>query len=53
MASDIIQIKLPTDMNKLFDDLKEIRAKNFEPTTYLSIVCDAVKAYHKSKTKRS
>ena len=48
----LIQIQLPNEMAQLFDDLKEVRAKNFEPTSYISIVTDAVKALHKSKVKK-
>lgn len=50
--ADTIQIKLPTEMNRIFEDLKEVRAKNFEPTSNLSIAVDAIKAFHKSKVKR-
>ncbi len=45
----LIQVKLPGEMGKLFDDLKEVRNKNCEPTSYLSIVIDAVKAYHQQR----
>lgn len=47
--AESIQVKLPPEMATLFDDLKEVRAKDFEPTTNLSIIIDAVKAFHKAK----
>lgn len=47
--AESIQVKLPPEMAPLFDDLKKVRAKDFEPTTNLSIIIDAVKAFHKAK----
>ncbi|WP_217653120.1 hypothetical protein [Fibrobacter sp. UWH9] len=47
-----IQVKLPGEIGKLFDDLKEVRNKNFEPTSYTSIVMDAVKAYHQQRVSK-
>lgn len=43
---------LPIEMNVLFSELKEERIKNFEPTSNVSIVIDAVKYYHKSRIKK-
>ncbi len=48
----LIQVKLPSEMNKLFDEIKVVRAANFEPLTNLSIVIDAVKEYHKSRVSK-
>ena len=50
--ADTIQVKMPPEMNSFFTELKEVRAANFEPTSNLSIVIDAVKAYHKSRVKK-
>ena len=47
-----IQFKLPSEMSSFFGDLKDVRSKKCEPTTYQSIVIDAIKAYHKSKVKK-
>lgn len=47
-----IQVKLPAEMDTLFDDLKEVRASNYEPTSNLSIVIDAVKAYHRERVTK-
>lgn len=50
--ADTIQFKLPSEMSPFFEDLKEVRAKNCEPTSNQSIVIDAVKAYHKNRVKK-
>ena len=50
--ADTIQVKIPAEMSTLFDDLKEVRAANFEPTSYQSIVIDAVKAFHKARVRK-
>ncbi|WP_407447813.1 hypothetical protein [Fibrobacter sp.] len=50
--ADTIQVKIPAEMSTLFDDLKEVRAANFEPTSYQSIVIDAVKAFHKARIRK-
>lgn len=47
-----VQVILPVEMNVLFSELKEERIKNFEPTSNVSIVIDAVKFYHKSRVKK-
>lgn len=47
-----VQVILPIEMNVLFSELKEERIKNFEPTSNVSIVIDAVKYYHKSRIKK-
>lgn len=53
MAEDkIIQIKLPGEMSQLFDDIKEVRTKNFENTTNQQIVIDAIKAYHQQRVMK-
>lgn len=36
-------------MTPLFADIKAVRAKELEPLSNVSIVIDAVKAYHKTK----
>lgn len=48
----LIQVKLPSEMNTLFDEIKVVRAANFEPLTNLSIVIDAVKEYHKARVSK-
>lgn len=50
--ADSIQFKLPSEMAPFFEDLKEVRTKNCEPTSNQSIVIDAVKAFHKTKVKK-
>lgn len=50
--ADTLQFKIPVEMAPYFNDLKEVRAKNCEPTSNQSIVIDAVKAFHKSKVKK-
>lgn len=50
--AETLQFKLPSEMAPYFDDLKEVRSKNCEPTSNQSIVIDAVKAFHKSKVKK-
>lgn len=47
--SERVQVKLPPEMNPLFAEIKAVRAKEFEPLSNISIVIDAVKAYHKTK----
>lgn len=48
----MIHIHLPGDSSRLFDELKEVRSKNLETTSYTSIVIDALKAYHKSRVRK-
>ena len=50
--AEFVQVKLPIEMSPLIDELKVVRAEKFEPTSNLSIVIDAVKAYHKSKVRK-
>lgn len=50
--AECIQVILPPELTPLFDDIKEVRAAEFEPTTNRQIVIDAVKAYHKSRVKK-
>lgn len=47
-----IQVKIPGEMSPLFEDLREVRSANFEPTSNLSIVIDAVKSFHKQKVRK-
>lgn len=49
--ADTIQVHLPPEMNPVFEDIREIRAKEFKPTSNKSIVIDAVKDLHKKVTK--
>ena len=49
---NVIQVKLPPEISTLFDDLKAVRAKNFEPLTNTSIVIDAVKDYHRKRASK-
>ena len=48
----LIQVKLPAEMTPLFDEIKAVRAANFEPLTNLSIVIDAVKDYHRKRVSK-
>lgn len=48
--ADVIQVHLPADITPVLDEIKAVRAANFEPTTYKSIVIDALKEMH-SKIK--
>ena len=41
--ADCIQVILPPEMTPLFDEIKEVRAAELEPTTNRQIVIDAVK----------
>ena len=50
--ADTIQVKLPVEMSPLIDEIKAVRAANFEPTSNQSIVIDSVKAYHKAKVRK-
>ena len=50
--ADCIQVILPPEMTPLFDEIKEVRAAELEPTTNRQIVIDAVKAYHKTRVKK-
>ena len=52
VSEKMIHIHLPGDSSRLFDELKEVRAKNLETTSYTSIVIDALKAYHKNRVKK-
>lgn len=47
-----IHIHLPGEMRKMFCDLEKVRTQNFEPTSYTSIVMDAVKAYHQQRVSK-
>lgn len=44
-----VQVSLPPEMTPLFDEIREVRAANIEPTTNTAIVIDAVKEYHRKK----
>ena len=46
----LIQVKLPGDMVKIFDDIKEIRSTKFESLSNVQITIDAVKKYHEILT---
>lgn len=46
MRSEIVQVKLPKEMTPIFEDIRNVRAINSEPTTNKSIVIDAVKKMH-------
>ena len=48
--ADVIQVHLPADITTVLDEIKAVRAANFEPTTYKAIVIDALKEMH-SKIK--
>ena len=48
--ADVIQVHLPADITPVLDEIKAVRAANFEPTTYKAIVIDALKEMH-SKIK--
>lgn len=50
--AECIQVKLPVEMDTLFDDLKKVRSENFEPTSNQSIVIDAIKAYHQNRVTK-
>lgn len=52
IMAESIQVKLPPEMTPMFDDIKEVRAASFEPTSNTAIVIDAVKAYHKSRVRK-
>lgn len=49
----LIQVKLPSDMDKIFADIKAIRSKKFEPLSNVQITIDAVKKYHEILTGKS
>lgn len=57
MRSEIVQVKLPKEMTPIFEEIRNVRATNSEPTTNKSIVIDAVKKMHNevvsSKTETS
>ena len=44
--AETIGVKLPPEMTPLFDEIREVRAANIEPTSNTAIVIDAVKEYH-------
>jgi hypothetical protein len=46
-----IQVHLPMELNPVFEEIREVRAKEFKPTSNKSIVIDAVKDMHKKVTK--
>lgn len=46
-----IQVHLPQELTTVFDDIREVRAKEFKPTSNKAIVIDAVKDMHKKVTK--
>lgn len=48
----MIQLQLPDEMSKFFDDIKAVREKNLEPSTNRQIVIDAVKDLHKKVIKK-
>lgn len=48
----MIQLQLPDEMSKYFDEIKAIREKNLEPSTNRQIVIDAVKDLHKKVVKK-
>lgn len=50
--ADCIQVILPPEMTPLFDEIKEVRAAELEPTSNRQIVIDAVKAYYKTRVKK-
>jgi len=50
--AELLSVKLPAELNALLDDLKDVRSKNLEPTSNISIITDAVKAMHKNKVKK-
>ena len=47
--AETIGVKLPTEMATLFDEIREVRAANIEPTSNTAIVIDAVKEYHRKR----
>lgn len=47
--AESIQVKLPPEMENLFNELKIVRASYFEPLSNTAIVIDAVKEYHKNR----
>ena len=44
-----IQVSLPPELTPLINEIREVRSENIEPTTNMSIVIDAVKAYHRKR----
>ena len=50
--AESVQVKLPPEMTPMFEEIKEVRAAAFEPTSNTAIVIDAVKAYHKSRVRK-
>lgn len=50
--ADSVQVILPPELTPLFDEIKAVRAAEFEPTSNRQIVIDAIKAYHKSRVKK-
>lgn len=47
--AETIGVKLPPEMTQLFDEIREVRAANIEPTSNTAIVIDAVKEYHRKR----
>lgn len=46
-----IQVHLPMELNHVFEEIREVRAKEFKPTSNKSIVIDAVKDMYKKVKK--
>lgn len=49
--AETIQVHLPAELTPVFEEIREVRAKQFKPTSNKSIVIDAVKDMHKKVTK--
>jgi hypothetical protein len=48
--AESVQVKLPPEMTPLFDEIRVVRAANFESLSNKAIVIDAIKEMH-SKIK--
>lgn len=48
--AETVQVKLPPEMTPLFDEIRAVRAANFESLSNKAIVIDAIKEMH-SKIK--
>lgn len=50
--AETIGVKLPPEMTVLFDEIRAVRAANFEPLTNTAIVIDAIKDYHRKRVQK-
>lgn len=51
--SNRVQVKLPPEMTPIVNEIKAIRLQKCEPTSYKSIIIDALKNMHDQITKTS